>query len=73
MICSAPMRPRPESRSVNAVNPEMSAKTRVASMLRHTRPGASSSQRSAIGGMWRRRSCIPNPSIAWPALGASRP
>ena len=55
-ISSAPIRPRRERRSVRAVNPETSAKTRVPSTTRPLAPGASWSHRSATGGTWRRRS-----------------
>ena len=49
-ISSAPMRPRFDSFSVRAVNPEMSANISVPSMTRQACPGTSSSQVRATRG-----------------------
>ncbi len=57
-ISSAPIRPRRDSFSVNAVKPDTSANTSVPSTTRHSSPGASSSHRRATGGTCRRRSVM---------------
>ena len=62
-ISSAPIRPRVAIRSVSAVNPEISANTRVPGTQRHLWPGASSSHDSETGGMCRRTSAIRPPAV----------